>query len=107
MRNATTPSPLCPQFAAVSPCAKPIKEPPPRQLLLVTLRPPLSHYWLHCLPDWKRGQKQEDQIQVQRTFDRRTGELNGSLSGSARFTSLLTIMKNARFSSRIGYSGRM
>jgi len=28
--------------------------------------------------------------QVQRTFDRRTGELNGSLSGSARFTLLLT-----------------
>ena len=27
-------------------------------------------------------------IQVQRTFDRRTGELNGSLSGSARFTLL-------------------
>jgi len=36
------------------------------------------------------GQNQENQIQVQRTFDRRTGELNGSLSGSARFTSLLT-----------------
>ena len=36
----------------------------------------------HCR---KRGQKQEDQIQVQRTFDRRTGELNGSLSGFARF----------------------
>jgi len=32
---------------------------------------------------------QEDQIHVQRTFDRRTGELNGSLSGSARFTLLL------------------
>jgi hypothetical protein len=30
------------------------------------------------------------QIQVQRTFDRRTGEPNGSLSGSARFTMLLT-----------------
>jgi hypothetical protein len=28
----------------------------------------------------------EGQIQAQRTFDRRTGELNGSLSGSARFT---------------------
>jgi hypothetical protein len=33
--------------------------------------------------------KQKDQIQVQRTFDRRTGELNGLLSGSARFISLL------------------
>jgi len=30
------------------------------------------------------------QIQILRTFDRRTGELNGSLSGSARFTLLLT-----------------
>jgi len=28
---------------------------------------------------------------ILRTFDRRTGELNGSLSGSARFTSLLTL----------------
>jgi hypothetical protein len=33
---------------------------------------------------------QEDQIHVQRTFDRRTGELNGSLSGLARFIVLLT-----------------
>jgi hypothetical protein len=33
--------------------------------------------------------KTKDQIQVQRKFDRRTGELNGSLSGSARFISLL------------------
>jgi hypothetical protein len=49
----------------------------------------------HCR---KRGQNQEDQIQAQRTFDRRTCELNGSLSGSAPFTSLLTIMENARFS---------
>jgi len=40
----------------------------------------------HCR---EGGQKQKGQIQVQRTFDRRTGELNGSLSGSARFTSLL------------------
>jgi hypothetical protein len=48
----------------------------------------------HCR---KRGQKQKDQIQAQRTFDRRTGELNGSLSGSARFTSLLPIMENTRF----------
>jgi hypothetical protein len=40
----------------------------------------------------KGGQKQEDQIQVQRTFNRRTGDLNGSLSGSARFTLLLKIM---------------
>ena len=39
---------------------------------------------------WDRGQKQEAQIQVQRTFGRRTGELNGSLSGSARFSLLLT-----------------
>jgi hypothetical protein len=31
-------------------------------------------------------------------LDRRIGELNGSLSGSARFISLLTIMDNARFS---------
>jgi hypothetical protein len=30
------------------------------------------------------------QIQAQRTFDSRTGGLNGSLSGSARFTLLLT-----------------
>jgi uncharacterized membrane protein len=37
-----------------------------------------------------RGQKQEEQIQTQQTFDRRTGELNGSLSGSARFIVLLT-----------------
>ncbi|MGO8678994.1 MAG: serine protease [Limisphaerales bacterium] len=37
----------------------------------------------------KRGQKQEDQIQAQRTSDRRTGELNGSLSGSARSILLL------------------
>jgi DNA replication protein DnaC len=41
----------------------------------------------HCR---KGGQKQEEKIQAQRTFDRRTGELNGSLSGSARFTLLLT-----------------
>ena len=34
----------------------------------------------------KRGQKQRDQIQAQRIFDRRTGELNGSLFGSACFT---------------------
>jgi hypothetical protein len=40
---------------------------------------------LHCR---KRGQKQKGQIQVQRTFDRRTGELNGSLSGSARWFTL-------------------
>jgi hypothetical protein len=33
--------------------------------------------------------------------------LNGSLSGSARFTSLLTIVDNARFSTRIGQIGRM
>jgi len=45
--------------------------------------------------------------QVQRTFDRRTGELNGSLSGSARFTVLLTIMENAQFSPRIGHAGHM
>jgi hypothetical protein len=51
----------------------------------------------HCR---KRGQKQEEQIQVRRTFDRRTGELNGSLSGSARFISLLTVMENPRFSPR-------
>jgi hypothetical protein len=31
-----------------------------------------------------------NQVQVQRAFDRRTGELNGSLSGSARFTLLPT-----------------
>ena len=36
----------------------------------------------------KEGKK--DQIQVRQTFDRRTGEPNGSLSGSARFTLLLT-----------------
>jgi len=42
----------------------------------------------HCR---KRGQKQEDQIQAQRTFDRRTGELNGSLSGSVVFISLPTV----------------
>jgi hypothetical protein len=29
------------------------------------------------------------QKQIKRTFGRRTGELNGSLSGSARFTSLI------------------
>jgi hypothetical protein len=34
--------------------------------------------------------KQEDQSQVRRPFDRRTGELNGSIFGSARFTLLLT-----------------
>jgi hypothetical protein len=37
-----------------------------------------------------KGIKTKKQIQVQRTFDRRTGELIGSLSGSARFTLLLT-----------------
>ncbi len=31
-----------------------------------------------------------EQIQARRTFDRRTDELNGSLSGSACFTLLLT-----------------
>ena len=30
-----------------------------------------------------------NETQVERTFDRRTGELNGSRSGSARFTLLL------------------
>jgi len=58
----------------------------------------------HCR---KRGQNQEDQIQAQRTFDRRTGELNGSLSGSARFTLLLALMENARFSPRIRHADRM
>ena len=52
---------------------------------------------------WLCGSRlQKDLIQVQRTFGRRTGELNGSLSGSARFISLLTIMEDARFSLRIG-----
>jgi hypothetical protein len=32
----------------------------------------------------------QEATQAQRTFDRETGKLNGSLSGSARFTSLLT-----------------
>jgi predicted RNA binding protein YcfA (HicA-like mRNA interferase family) len=36
--------------------------------------------------------RQEEQIQPQRTFVRRTGELNGSLSGSARSTLLLIVM---------------
>jgi hypothetical protein len=38
----------------------------------------------------KEDKTKEDQGEAQRTFDRRTGELNGSLPGSARFTSLLT-----------------
>ena len=48
-----------------------------------------DHYpvakWCGYLPYYK------DQIQVQRTFDRRTGELNGSLSGSARSTLLPSV----------------
>jgi hypothetical protein len=36
------------------------------------------------------AQKQEEQIQTQRTRDRRTGEMNVSLSGSARLIVLLT-----------------
>jgi hypothetical protein len=44
----------------------------------------------HAAIAGKEDKNKKDQIQVQRTFDRRTGELNGSLSGSARFTSLLT-----------------
>src|SRR5580658_2532538 len=46
----------------------------------------------------KGGQKQEDQIQVQRTFDRRTGELNGSLSVLLVLLRCRTIMESARFS---------
>jgi hypothetical protein len=38
----------------------------------------------------KRGKKQEEQSPAQRTFDRRTGELNSPLSGSARSILLLT-----------------
>jgi hypothetical protein len=38
----------------------------------------------------RKRKKQAGQIRDQRTFDRRTGELKGSLSGSARFTLLLT-----------------
>jgi hypothetical protein len=49
----------------------------------------------------------EEQIQSQRTFDRRTGELNGSLSGSARFIVLLTDYGQRSFSPRIGHAGRM
>jgi hypothetical protein len=61
------------------------------------MRPDHCHHWPELSAQrprdrgGKRGQKQKDQIQVQRTFDRRTGELNGSLSGSARFISLLTV----------------
>ncbi|MGC9943699.1 MAG: hypothetical protein ABSE48_17880 [Verrucomicrobiota bacterium] len=44
----------------------------------------------HATVAGKEAKKNEDQIQARRTFDRRTGELNGSLSGSARFISLLT-----------------
>jgi hypothetical protein len=36
------------------------------------------------------GRRIKTKKQIQRTFDRRTGEMNGSLSGSARFTLLLT-----------------
>jgi len=36
-----------------------------------------------------------------------TGELNGSLSGSAHFTALLTIMEKVRFLPRISQAGRM
>jgi hypothetical protein len=36
---------------------------------------------------------------------RRTDELNASLSGSARFTSLRRVMDNSRFSRRISYNG--
>ena len=39
----------------------------------------------------KRGQKQKDQIQVQRTFDRRTGELNASLGIRFAFLGVLAI----------------
>jgi hypothetical protein len=46
-------------------------------------------------------------IEAQQAFDRRTGELNGSLSGSARFTSQLTIMKYTRFSPQTGDIDRM
>jgi hypothetical protein len=41
-------------------------------------------------PQIMNGLRGEDQIEAQRTFDRRTGWLNGSLSGSARSTLLLT-----------------
>jgi len=54
-----------------------------------------------------KEERQKGQIQAQRTLDRRTGELNGSLSGSARFTLLPTIMKNARFWPRIGHIDRV
>jgi uncharacterized protein YdaU (DUF1376 family) len=39
----------------------------------------------------KRGQKQKEQIQAQRTFDRRTGNLNGLATDSARFSLQLTV----------------
>src|SRR5580658_7025169 len=54
----------------------------------------------------KGGQKQEDQIQVQRTFDRRTGELNGSLSVLLVLLRCRTIMESARFSPQIDHAGR-
>jgi four helix bundle protein len=44
----------------------------------------------HAAIAGKEDKNKKDQIQVQRTFDRRTGELNGSLSASARFTLLPT-----------------
>ncbi|HZM04737.1 MAG TPA: hypothetical protein VFC44_17160 [Candidatus Saccharimonadales bacterium] len=35
--------------------------------------------------NWEGGQNQEDQIQAQRKFDRRNGELNGLLSDFCSF----------------------
>jgi hypothetical protein len=44
----------------------------------------------------KIRQRQISVARSQRTLDRRTGELNGSLSGSAYFTLPLAIMDNAQ-----------
>jgi hypothetical protein len=50
----------------------------------------LTYAILECKAPSVNGKTQKkDQIQAQRTFDRRSGELNGSLSGSARFTLLV------------------
>jgi hypothetical protein len=43
----------------------------------------------------------------QQSKSSRTGEMNGSLSGSARFTLLFTRMNNDQFLQGIGHNGEM